>query len=399
MKVLMYGWEFPPKNTGGLGTACEGIVHGLAKNGVQVNLVLPDSDGIESEEAEIIQAGTVEMAPNIKKILFRTFFRAYDSEQTYRKRFGKKNFIKNYLSGNLLDDVRVYAEEAGGIAGEVEHDVIHAHDWMTYPAAMIAKKISGKPFVAHIHATEYDRSGDNPHPVIAQIEKLGLQYADKVIAVSQFTKNRIVEHFGIDPNKIVVIHNAVTKSFQKMQTARLNQQGKTVLFLGRVTMQKGPEYFLHAAKKVLSVEPGTKFVMAGDGDMMGRMLHLAHDLGIERHVLFAGFLRGHDVDRMFQSTDLFVMPSVSEPFGIAALEAIHNGTPVVISKQSGVSEVIPNMLKVDFWDIDEMANKIVMALRHDVLSQELLRMSKHDLEKLSWENSARKIKDLYASIA
>lgn len=388
MRVLMYGWEFPPKNQGGLGVACEGIVKGLLNHGVNIHLVLPTAEGVSSQGFSITDLST-----SSKKISINSSLKAYLNAAQY---FEYVSTLKNKQYGrDIFEEVERYKLAAGSVAEKVEHDIIHAHDWLTYPAAIEAKRISGKPFVAHIHATEIDRSGENPHPVIFAIEKLAFETADKIIAVSEYTKRKIVHHYKIPGNKISVVHNAVTKEFKKVQTEHFSPDKKKVLFLGRITMQKGPEYFLYAAKKVLELEPETLFIMAGDGDMMGRMIHLAIDLGIHQNVLFTGFLRGTDIDRAFQSANLFVIPSVSEPFGIVALESIKNGTPVLISKQSGASEVIPNMLKVDFWDVDEMANKMIAALRYEPMTDDLKYLSRRDLEKLSWEKQGKKIKDIY----
>jgi glycosyltransferase involved in cell wall biosynthesis len=388
MRVLMYGWEFPPKNQGGLGVACEGIVKGLLNHGINVHLVLPTAEGVSTQGFSV-----TDISNSSKKISIKSSLKAYLDTAQYLEYIST---LKNKQYGrNIFEEVERYKTAAGSLAKEIEHDIIHAHDWLTYPAAMEAKRISGKPFVAHIHATEIDRSGENPHPAIFAIEKLAFEMADRIIAVSEYTKRKIVQHYKIPGNKISVVHNAVTKEFKKIQTEQFSPDKKKVLFLGRITMQKGPEYFLYAAKKVLELEPETLFIMAGDGDMMGRMIHLAIELGIHQNVLFTGFLRGTDIDRAFQSANLFVIPSVSEPFGIVALESIKNGTPVLISKQSGASEVIPNMLRVDFWDIDEMANKIIAALRYEPMTDDLKYLSGRDLEKLSWEKQGEKIKDIY----
>lgn len=387
----MYGWEFPPKNQGGLGVACEGIVKGIINHGINVHLVLPSAEGVSSRGFNV-----TDLSSGSKKISVKSSLKAYMDTAQY---FEYVSTLKNKQYGkDIFEEVERYKSLAGKLAEEIDHDIIHAHDWLTYPAAMEAKKISGKPFIAHIHATEIDRSGDNPHPVIFAIEKLAFENADRIIAVSEYTKRKIVQHYKIHGNKISVVHNAVAKEFKKLQTENFSPDKKKVLFLGRITMQKGPEYYLYAAKKVLELEPETLFIMAGDGDMMARMIHLSIDLGIHKNVLFTGFLRGTDIDRAFQSADLFVAPSVSEPFGIVALESIKNGTPVLISKQSGVSEVIPNMLRVNFWDVDEMANKIVSALRYEPMSNDLKYLAKRDLEKLSWEKQGEKIKSIYHEI-
>lgn len=395
MKILMYGWEFPPLNQGGLGVACHGIVKGLVKNGLKVNLVLPTAEPIESQGFDVTDAS---ISKNIKTIKVPSALKAYQDTQSY-KHYLESLKDKAKYSPNLFAEVENYKQRAGKLAEDIEHDVIHAHDWLTYPAAVEAKKISNKPLIAHIHATEIDRSGDNPNPHIFEIERMGFEAADKIVAVSHYTKQKIVEHYNIPASKIVVVHNAISKDFERIQHDRFCEGQKKVLFLGRITMQKGPEYFLHAAKKVLEVEPDTLFIMAGDGDMMARMIHLAIELDIQENVIFTGFLRGADIDRAFQNADLLVMPSVSEPFGLVALEAIHNGTPVLVSKQSGVTEVVPNCLRADFWDIHELANKIAAGLRYEPMMSDLRHLGGLDLEKVTWEQQTAKLKDLYHSLA
>ncbi len=396
MRVLMYGWEFPPKNKGGLGVACKGIVDGLLNHNVDIHLVLPNSESSNH--------GQLQITSTSEKIFSKTYIHSslepYSSTNSPKvsQTFHKVNESKEIYSQNLFEEVEKYKHSAGSLAKKVKHDVIHAHDWMTYPAAIKAKEHSGKPLVTHIHATEIDRCGKNPNPLIHEIEKLGFEHADKIIAVSEFTKKKIIEHYKIPAEKIEVVHNSIIKEFQDHQRTAYLKNKKNVLFLGRITMQKGPEYFIKAASRVLEIEPTVNFIMAGDGDMLGQMVTLSHELKIQDNIIFTGFLRGNDIDKAFQSADVFVMPSVSEPFGLVALEAIHNGTPVIMSKQSGVAETIPNSLKVDFWDTDEIANQILMTLKYQALSNELTKMSKHDLNRLSWHGQTKKIKDIYHTI-
>ncbi|MEM9082257.1 MAG: glycosyltransferase, partial [Planctomycetota bacterium] len=276
--------------------------------------------------------------------------------------------------GDVIETCQRYARLALALCRNAEFDVIHAHDWMTYPAGMALAQITGKPLVAHIHSTEFDRSGEHVNQAIYDIERRGMHAAVRVIAVSMLTKGICQGKYSVPAHKIRVIYNGVENNGAESAIfggRRIEAKDKIVLFLGRITMQKGPEFFVHAARKVLSKEPNTKFLVAGSGDMARRMIELAAELGIGHKVLFTGFLRGDDVKRIFRMADCYVMPSVSEPFGIAPLEAMANGTPTIISKQSGVSEVLQNVLKVDFWDIDEMANKIVAVLRHPPLRQML----------------------------
>ncbi|MBD3327978.1 glycosyltransferase [Candidatus Peregrinibacteria bacterium] len=394
MRILMYGWEFPPFNSGGLGVACEGIVNGLLRHNTKIHLVLPRAPQMKSENFNIVDLSSNE---DIEFTEINCPVLAYEGEHHYTQNLVNIKNASMYGS-DLFQEVERYSQLAGPMAAKHDHDIIHAHDWLTYKAAINGKKISKKPFVAHIHATELDRSGENPNPYIFELEKMGFEHADKIIAVSDYTKRKIVQHYKIPASKIEVVHNAVTKNFKQYQTKNFKESAKKVLFLGRVTMQKGPEYFLQAAAKVARFLPETVFLMAGTGDMLGRMIHLTHDLGIDRNVLFTGFLRGADIDRAFQNADLFVMPSVSEPFGLVALESIQNGTPVLVSNQSGVSEVIPNMLKVDFWDTDEMANKIVATLKYEPMNHDLINLSKRDLNNLEWHDQALKIKNIYTTL-
>ncbi|GAI04335.1 unnamed protein product, partial [marine sediment metagenome] len=254
---------------------------------------------------------------------------------------------------------------AAELAENEQFDIVHAHDWMTYPAGIAVSAVSGKPLIVHVHSTEFDRSGENVNQTIYDIEREGMEWAAKVIAVSYFTSNIIISRYGISGEKVEVVYNGVERNGNwSLAGSGIGKDERIVLFLGRITMQKGPEYFLQAAKKVLDVMDNVKFVMAGAGDMMHRAVEMAAELGIGQKVLFTGFLHGEDVQKIYKMADLYVMPSVSEPFGIAPLEALDNDVPVIISKQSGVSEVLTHALKVDFWDVDEIANKIIAVLKY-----------------------------------
>ena len=295
-----------------------------------------------------------------------------------------------------MGDAYRYAMICSQLARGREFDVIHAHDWLTYPAGMAVKAISGKPLVCHVHATEFDRSGDHVNQGVYDIERAGMHAADRVIAVSMLTKSICERRYGVPSGKIDVVYNGVEQGRpQPGEGATIEAKDKIVLFLGRITMQKGPEYFIRAAHRVLEKVENVKFVVAGSGDMALRMIEHAAELGIGHKVLFTGFLRGTDVERVFRMADCFVMPSVSEPFGIAPLEAMSHDTPVIISKQSGVAEVLTHALKVDFWDIDEMANKIVAVLRYPPLSRTLKQHGTFELKQLTWDRAARKTVETY----
>ena len=398
MRVLMFGWEFPPMNTGGLGTACYGLTKGLAQNGVNITLVLPQTHG-ESDKAgmgflKIRNANVASLKIKSVKSAMVPYMNPQDYEQSMLRMKGR---IPIYGS-NLFDEVERFAAQAEIIAKEEQFDVIHAHDWMTYKAGMAAKRVSGKPLVVHVHATEYDRTGGlgaNEH--VYHIEKEGMQQADAVIAVSGYTKQKIMENYGIPESKIKVVHNAVDKD--DIPSIVVHKPAiKTVLYLGRITLQKGPDYFIAAAKKALEADPNIRFIIAGSGDMEPRIIEQVASLGIAQNVLFAGFLTDKEIHRAYRMADLYVMPSVSEPFGITPLESVMNNTPVIVSKQSGVKEVLKHSLQVDFWDINQMANKMVAVLRYKELHSELQRNSYDEASKLSWSRSAQRCIDVYKSV-
>jgi glycosyltransferase involved in cell wall biosynthesis len=315
-----------------------------------------------------------------------------------------KSFLGNtgpgaHYAGDLFSEIQRYAMLATEIARTEHAEVVHAHDWMTFPAGMAVAAQKGLPLVVHVHSTEFDRSGVHVDNRIYDIERRGMHAAMKVIAVSHLTKNIIIQQYGIDPAKVEVVYNAIEAngalSDFDAERYKIHKDEKVVLFLGRITMQKGPEYFIAAAKKVLEVMDNVKFVMAGSGDMIRRTIEMAAAMGIGHKVLFTGFLRGADVDKVFKMADLYVMPSVSEPFGIAPLEAMSNDVPVLISKQSGVSEVLHNALKVDFWDVTEMANKIIAVLRHPPLASTLRQHGSFEVQRMSWSDAARGCVEVY----
>ncbi len=300
---------------------------------------------------------------------------------------------------DLLSEVARFAVAVGRIAERGGFDVIHAHDWMTYPAGLVAARVSKKPLVVHMHATEYDRSGENVNERIREIECLGLFGADLVVAVSHYTAGVLAKRYGVPRAKIRVVHNAVTHREQRALVRwRKTVSEPIVLFLGRVTFQKGPDYFLEAAARVVAVEPRVKFVMAGSGDMLPPMIERAARLGLARHVHFTGFLRGLDVERMYAMADIYVMPSVSEPFGISPLEAMALDVPVLVSRQSGVAEVLRNALKADFWDVDDIANKILALLRREPLRRQLVEEGREEIRRIRWDTPARIVRGIYEEL-
>ena len=405
MKILMYGWEFPPHKTGGLGTACYGLTKGLAKQGVEITFVVPFDPKDEKSHVRLRSSEEKRLS---KKILIpsgiTTPYMLSSGEsynfQNLRVVNGKKSL--QLYGKDLYDAVERYAILASQAALDEEHDVIHAHDWLTFKAGVLAKKLSGKPLVVHVHATEYDRTGGNGiNEYVYSIEKEGMDAADMVVAVSNFTKNMVMQKYGIPEEKIQVVHNGVTEDeYAQAAYASHNpfEGKKVVLFLGRVTLQKGPDYFIEAAARVARHDPNAVFVIAGEGNMLPGMINRAADLGIADRVFFTGFLTGRTVDEAYRMASVYVMPSVSEPFGITALEAARNNVPVIISKQSGASEVMNHVMKVDFWDTDKLANNIIGVLKYSDLSDTLRQNSSVEIRKLNWDNSASKVKGIYESV-
>ena len=395
----MFGWEFPPFKSGGLGTACYDLTKGLARQGQDVTFVMPVApDNAEAEFVKLISTNNLTKHIKIKAI--KGMLGPYDTEEGYKQTYHSMKLSgtegKHIYGQNIFEEVERYAKVASAIATDDEYDVIHAHDWMTYKAGMAARESIGKPLVVHIHATEFDRTGGNPNGHISHMEYEGLAQADIVIANSHFTKNNIIKHYQIPPEKIEVVHWGIEED---KPAYHLNHQkpfkDHVVLFLGRITIQKGPDYFVEAAAKVLQHVPNTTFVIAGSGDMMPRIIDRVVELGISNKIVFAGFLRGDDVHRAFQMADLYVMPSVSEPFGLVALEALKNKAPIIISNQSGASEVINHCLKCDFWDVRKMANMIINVLKHPALRQELQRNGHAESFKFNLDEPAKKCMQAY----
>lgn len=422
----MFGWEFPPHISGGLGTACYGLTKGLSKlNKVKVTFVVPKAFGDEDPLAiQLIGANQVPIAR--KEILFDDIQQKIDYYEVESKLIpyvGEEEFwnlkskkyskdtrfvqtdevFKIEFSGkygsDLMQEIRNYALVAEIIARQNQFDVIHAHDWLTFPAGIAAKKISGKPLVIHVHATDFDRSGGNVNPRVYAIEREGMEIADRIIAVSTLTKNIIVEKYGIPGEKITVVYNAVEPvSENEDRKFHKGVDEKIVTFLGRITMQKGPEYFIEAAGILLKKMKNIRFVMAGSGDLLNQMIARVAELGISDHFHFTGFLKGADVYQMLRMTDVFVMPSVSEPFGIVPLEAMQFNVPVIISNQSGVAEILENAIKIDFWDTFAMADAIYGLLNYGALATHFKSEGKHEVENLEWVNAADAVTSVYNTV-
>ncbi len=427
MKILMFGWEFPPHISGGLGTACYGMTKGLAGlKEVEVIFVVPKIWGDEYQ-SHVTLLGADQIQVIRKQIQFsdseskmeyyelrselipylgsNEFYELKANDFSVEKRLvetteeGKIIFSGDY-GRNLFQEIQYYAIVAETLAREIEFDVIHVHDWMTFPAGIAVRNISGKPLVVHIHSTEFDRSGSNVNPAVCTIEREGLQTADKVFAVSDLTRNKIIDNYHIRPEKVITVYNAVEPceldgKFGFQEEFRV----KTVSFLGRITMQKGPEYFIEAARLVLQKRRDIRFVMAGKGDLRDAMIRLVAELNISEHFEFPGFLEDSQVTELFQMSHVFVMPSVSEPFGIVALEAIQAGLPVVISNQSGVSEILKNAIKVDYWDSQSMAEAIITLLDDSGGGDKLRKAGKKEVSKLVWRNTALQMLDIYLSFS
>ncbi len=396
MRVLVLGWEFPPHISGGLGTACQGLVEGLVSNGADVTVVLPRVHGDEAAgDARIVDCGVPE-SPHREVTLDAALLPYLTAEQYTR--LAERTGRSGEFGEDLFAEVGRYAR---AVPAHVEgtYDVVHAHDWMTFPAGAATANKLGIPLVLHVHSCEYDRAGDQAHPRILAVEQKGLDAADRVICVSRYTANQLRERYDVDANKVRVVHNAVSDSgspvVRKPQT-RLDEP--IVLFMGRVTAQKGPTYFLEAAALVARELPSVKFVLAGGGDMLSAMIERAAELGLARHVHFTGFLRGPEVDRMYDEASVFVMPSVSEPFGIAPLEALSRDVPVIVSRNSGVSEVLANVLKVDFWNVEELAGHILAVLRRPELAQRLAEGGREEVRGLTWERQAAQVLDVFREV-
>ena len=447
MRVFMLGWEFPPFITGGLGTACYGLTKALSRQQTQVVFVLPKAVGSEyGTHVRLLspQAAKAARGDRQPESIASTYqIPSYESPQTFANVTFKAvpaKMFSPYQSaggtirstqvggevgstgadkpmsllagpatggwslpgqamyyGDLIQEAHRYAQLCVNLAAGERFDVIHAHDWLTFPAGLAVAAASGRPLVVHIHSTEFDRSGEHINQQVYDIERRGMHGAMRVIAVSHMTKSIVVHRYGVDPDKVDVVYNGIENGRWTDTGARaaIRKGDKIVLFMGRITMQKGPEYFVYAAKKVLEKYDAVKFVMAGSGDKIRDTIELAAAEGIGHKVLFTGFLQGADVERIFKMADVYVMPSVSEPFGIAPLEAISHDVPVIISKTSGVSEVIKHALKVDFWDIDEMANKIIAVLKHPPLSSTLREHADMEVRRLTWDDAAGKCLSVY----
>ena len=419
MKVLMFGWEFPPHILGGLGTASYGITKGLAAQpDTHITFCLPKPWG--DEDKSFMNIIGLSETP----IVWRDVNYDYVKERLGNKMdpqlyFDLRDHIYadfNYrltddlgcieFSGrypeNLQDEINNYSIVAGVIARQQEYDIIHAHDWLTYPAGIHAKNVSGKPLIIHVHATDFDRSRGHVNPTVYGIEKDGMDHADCIMCVSELTRQTVINHYHQDPNKCITMHNAVYPLSQEildMVAERRKEHGhrkeKVVTFLGRITMQKGPEYFVEAAALVLQRTRNIRFCMAGSGDMMNDMINMVAARGIADRFHFPALMRGKQVYEAFADSDVYVMPSVSEPFGISPLEAMQCGVPSIISKQSGCAEILDKCIKTDYWDIYAMADAMYSLCTNDSLHEYLKIEGKNEVDQITWEKVGKRIYDVY----
>jgi glycogen(starch) synthase len=479
MKVLMFGWEFPPHISGGLGTACAGLTRALEKEHVEVLFTVPKLYGGEKAEAtSFINASEIPILQKLSssKTGISGNSESYNESGSYNetektsrinvttmqegklKRIEVASFLSPYTTAletessfdleqwnysfeqkedrtipanlrrserpypmlsekravcvkepyafsgtygsTLLEEVERYAQAGAEIARQYSFDVIHAHDWMTYLAGIAAKKISGKPLVVHVHATEIDRAGQHIDPRVFAIEKEGMRQADKVVTVSYWTKNIALTHYEVEEEKIEVVHNGITPKIHTGTNSFSPPLGSQIItFLGRITHQKGPMYFVEAARRVLEQFPDAQFVVAGSGDQLPMMIERIAQVRLSGHFHFTGFLTAEDIDRVWSMSHVYVMPSVSEPFGIAPLEAIQAGVPVIISNQAGVSEVMPHAIKVDFWNSESLAEAICNLLRFKSLANTLKKNGAEQVKTITWDKAAKKLTTLYYELS
>lgn len=415
MKALMFGWEFPPHILGGLGTASYGLTKGMSlQPDMQITFVIPKPHGDEDQSfLKIIGACNVPvvwkendwnyvnnrignlMHPD-EYFWLRNGIK-YDFSRIFTNDLGCIDFSGRYPD-NLLEEISNYEAVASVLAHQTEFDIIHSHDWLTYPAGVFAKQISGKPLVIHVHATDFDRSRGQVNPTVYNIEKRGMDMADHIMTVSELTRKIVIEKYHQHPQKVTTVHNAVEPLENADAFHKTERKDKIVTFLGRITMQKGPEYFVEAAHKVLQRTKGVRFVMAGSGDMMHAMIDLAAKRGIADRFHFTGFLKGPQVHEMLAESDVYIMPSVSEPFGISPLEAMQVGTPTIISKQSGCAEILTHAIKTDYWDIDAMADAIYSIVKNPAMYNSLRELGRDEVNNIKWYDAGLKVREIYNSV-
>lgn len=401
MKILMLGWELPPHNSGGLGVACLNMARALSRQGADIDFVVPYKAAHPDVNFMHVLSAT-RLDP-----IYRYGGGSYESMQILEKIIPTE---KHDQLLSIRDVQKSYCEFVDKYLSEYKPALIHAHDWLTYEAGILAKKNYGIPLIAHVHATEFDRAGMRTgNPLIHEIEYEGLMLADKIIAVSEATKRIIHEKYHIPLNKIDVIYNSLDENYEKSDyffrdttygyLNRLKNDGYTIVStVGRFTVQKGLYNFMHAAALAVSKNPKLIFVLAGDGEERNELIALAAELGIAKNVIFTGFIRGKKLRDIYSISDIFVMSSVSEPFGLTALEAAHHGDALILTKQSGVSEVIWSAMTYDFWDEEKLANEIIAISKDSALRNSLQQNVKAEYHKITWDQVAKKCLKIYNNI-
>jgi glycogen synthase len=415
MRALMFGWEFPPHILGGLGTASYGLTKGMAmQHDMEITFVIPKPHGDEDQSfLKIVGACNVPVVwkenswDQVNQRIGHTMHPdeyfwlrdgiRYDFRRIYTNDLGCIDFSGRYPE-NLIEEISNYESVASVLAHQMNFDIIHSHDWLTYPAGVFAKQISGKPLVIHVHATDFDRSRGQVNPIVYGIEKRGMDNADHIMTVSELTRRIVIEKYYQDPRKVTTVHNAVEPLPDADSFTKTPRKEKVVTFLGRITMQKGPEYFVEAAHRVLQKTKDVRFVMAGSGDMMNAMIDLAAKRNIADRFHFTGFLKGRQVHEMLAESDVYIMPSVSEPFGISPLEAMQVGTPTIISKQSGCAEILTHAIKTDYWDIDTMADAIYSIVKNPAMYKSLREAGRNEVNNIKWEDAGHKVRRIYDSV-
>jgi len=412
-KVLMFGWEFPPYNSGGLGVACLGLTRSLVKKDIEVDFVLPYKFDLKYDHLNFL------FADSQASISIETFNKYHNLISPYSLlktlNFWQENWKIDFspdlefFKQDIFSQVMSYAQKTADLIQGREFDLIHAHDWLTLPAALVAKEKTDKPLIFHVHATEYDRAGDDfEHSKIYQVEKKGLEVADKVVAVSNYTRQILIDKYGGNPAKIEVVHNGIDYFLEKnaekdneliSNLNQFKQMGRQIiLYVGRLTRQKGIEFLLEAMKNVKKINPKALLVIAGSGDMEEELIFKSAKYALSSQVIFAGFMRDEKLRALYKIADLLVMPSVSEPFGLVALEAAIADTPIIVSKNSGASEVLNHSLKVDFWDVEKMAEVILGVLRYPILSSQMRKFSDQEVKRLSWDKAANQVEQVYMGV-
>lgn len=413
----MFGWEFPPHILGGLGTASYGLTKGMAlQEDMDITFCIPKPWGDEDKSfLKIIGMNNTpvvwrnvnweyvnnrlgsSMNPQLYYDLRDHIYA--DFNYLYTNDLGCIEFSGRYPD-NLYEEINNYSIVAGVVARQQQFDIIHSHDWLTYPAGIHAKQVTGKPLVIHVHATDFDRSRGNVNPTVYAIEKNGMDQADHIMCVSELTRQTVIDKYFQDPRKVTTVHNAVSPLSQEIMdiVPKKNPKEKVVTFLGRITMQKGPEYFVEAASMVLKRTRNIRFVMAGNGDMMNEMIRLVAERGIADRFHFPGFMKGNQVYEVLKASDVYIMPSVSEPFGISPLEAMQCSVPTIISKQSGCAEILDKCIKTDYWDIQAMADAIYSICTYQSLYEYLRDEGKKEVDQIKWENVGYKVRSIYDEV-